>query len=257
MQKFGPIFTDIYRYLPNFMTPWKKTTPLGPLLCFRSNPVNNDVDADVSGLRNHDALLLLCFLSVYDVTRRDSFAKLENWLNELETYSTRNDIVKMLVGNKIDKVSHFLEFLHAQRVTDPNAKNRNFKFEFDCFLKRSTTCIIVPWWKEKRKKSCEISVLCILCCSAAVGLDFPVRVRCGVVLLWFLSIWCGFRMTVKWTEMKDWNLPGNTRCFLLVSTGLSVESDVVGHVRLQRESRKVPAGANKTLQIVFKSYSCH
>uniref|UniRef100_A0A8B9ER00 small monomeric GTPase n=1 Tax=Anser cygnoides TaxID=8845 RepID=A0A8B9ER00_ANSCY len=40
---------------------------------------------------------------VYDVTRRDTFAKLDNWLNELETYCTRNDIVKMLVGNKIDK----------------------------------------------------------------------------------------------------------------------------------------------------------
>uniref|UniRef100_A0A8C6L9K2 RAB18B, member RAS oncogene family n=1 Tax=Nothobranchius furzeri TaxID=105023 RepID=A0A8C6L9K2_NOTFU len=40
---------------------------------------------------------------VYDVTRRDSFMKLENWLNELETYSTRNDVVKMLVGNKIDQ----------------------------------------------------------------------------------------------------------------------------------------------------------
>ncbi|XP_030629969.1 ras-related protein Rab-18-B isoform X2 [Chanos chanos] len=40
---------------------------------------------------------------VYDVTKRDSFSKLENWLNELETYCTRNDLVKMLVGNKIDK----------------------------------------------------------------------------------------------------------------------------------------------------------
>lgn len=30
--------------------------------------------------------------------------KLDNWLNELETYCTRNDIVNMLVGNKIDKV---------------------------------------------------------------------------------------------------------------------------------------------------------
>uniref|UniRef100_A0A3Q3IT41 small monomeric GTPase n=1 Tax=Monopterus albus TaxID=43700 RepID=A0A3Q3IT41_MONAL len=40
---------------------------------------------------------------VYDVTRRDTFTKLGNWLNELETYTTRNDIVKMLVGNKIDK----------------------------------------------------------------------------------------------------------------------------------------------------------
>ena len=43
---------------------------------------------------------------MYDVTKRDTFTKLENWLNELETYSTRNDIVKMLVGNKIDMVSH-------------------------------------------------------------------------------------------------------------------------------------------------------
>ena len=41
---------------------------------------------------------------MYDVTRRDTFAKLDNWLNELETYCTRNDLVKMLVGNKIDKV---------------------------------------------------------------------------------------------------------------------------------------------------------
>ncbi|XP_076360776.1 ras-related protein Rab-18-like [Tachypleus tridentatus] len=40
---------------------------------------------------------------VYDVTNRISFQKLDLWLNELETYSTRNNIVKMLVGNKIDK----------------------------------------------------------------------------------------------------------------------------------------------------------
>ncbi|XP_041959494.1 ras-related protein Rab-18-B [Alosa sapidissima] len=40
---------------------------------------------------------------VYDVTKRDTFTRLENWLNELETYCTRNDLVKMLVGNKIDK----------------------------------------------------------------------------------------------------------------------------------------------------------
>ncbi|XP_010893651.1 ras-related protein Rab-18-B [Esox lucius] len=40
---------------------------------------------------------------VYDVTKRDSFTRLENWLNELETYCTRNDLVKMLVGNKIDR----------------------------------------------------------------------------------------------------------------------------------------------------------
>ncbi|CAG0882258.1 unnamed protein product [Cyprideis torosa] len=40
---------------------------------------------------------------VYDVSSRQSFSKLEMWLNELETYSTRSEIVKMLVANKIDK----------------------------------------------------------------------------------------------------------------------------------------------------------
>ncbi|XP_013781371.2 ras-related protein Rab-18-like, partial [Limulus polyphemus] len=40
---------------------------------------------------------------VYDVTNRTSFQKLDIWLNELETYSTRSNVVKMLVGNKIDK----------------------------------------------------------------------------------------------------------------------------------------------------------
>ncbi|XP_065221179.1 ras-related protein Rab-18-B-like [Planococcus citri] len=40
---------------------------------------------------------------VYDVTDRASFIKLESWLNELEMYSTRSGIVKMIVGNKIDK----------------------------------------------------------------------------------------------------------------------------------------------------------
>ncbi|XP_064647715.1 ras-related protein Rab-18A-like [Lineus longissimus] len=39
---------------------------------------------------------------VYDVTNKKSFQKLEAWLSELETFSTKHDIVKMLVGNKID-----------------------------------------------------------------------------------------------------------------------------------------------------------
>ncbi|XP_065172540.1 ras-related protein Rab-18-B-like [Atheta coriaria] len=39
---------------------------------------------------------------VYDVNNAASFTKLENWLNELDTYSTRSNIVKMIVGNKID-----------------------------------------------------------------------------------------------------------------------------------------------------------
>lgn len=39
---------------------------------------------------------------MYDVTDRNTFIKLETWLNELNTYCNRTDIVKMVVGNKID-----------------------------------------------------------------------------------------------------------------------------------------------------------
>ncbi|KFV19140.1 Ras-related protein Rab-18, partial [Tauraco erythrolophus] len=63
---------------------------LNVLVCFRNN--------DGFYYRGAQGVIL-----VYDVTRRDTFVKLDNWLNELETYCTRNDIVKMLVGNKIDK----------------------------------------------------------------------------------------------------------------------------------------------------------
>lgn len=43
---------------------------------------------------------------VYDVSNYSTFTKLETWLNELETYSTKSNIVKMVVGNKIDMVSY-------------------------------------------------------------------------------------------------------------------------------------------------------
>ena len=41
---------------------------------------------------------------VYDVCRRDTFESLDTWFNELQTYSSSDDIVKMVVGNKIDEV---------------------------------------------------------------------------------------------------------------------------------------------------------
>jgi len=40
---------------------------------------------------------------VYDVCSRQSFSRLDAWHDELETYATNPSIVKMLVGNKIDK----------------------------------------------------------------------------------------------------------------------------------------------------------
>jgi len=42
---------------------------------------------------------------VYDVSSRDTFKKLDVWLNELETFANKPDIVKMLVANKIDKAN--------------------------------------------------------------------------------------------------------------------------------------------------------
>ncbi|KAI1902244.1 hypothetical protein AGOR_G00042710 [Albula goreensis] len=70
---------------------------------------------------------------VYDVTKRDTFTRLGNWLNELETYCTRNDLVKMLVGNKIDKDGHEvdrsegLKFArkHSMLFIEASAKTRD------------------------------------------------------------------------------------------------------------------------------------
>ncbi|XP_062005830.1 ras-related protein RABC2a [Rosa rugosa] len=43
---------------------------------------------------------------VYDVTRRDTFTNLSDvWAKEVELYSTNQDCVKVLVGNKVDRES--------------------------------------------------------------------------------------------------------------------------------------------------------
>lgn len=43
---------------------------------------------------------------VYDVTRRETFTNLsEVWSKEVELYSTNQDCMKMLVGNKVDRES--------------------------------------------------------------------------------------------------------------------------------------------------------
>ena len=57
---------------------------------------------------------------VYDVTNRDSFENLKNWLKEVNLYSTYPDAIKLLVGNKIDlsqkrQVSHEMGELFASQ----------------------------------------------------------------------------------------------------------------------------------------------
>jgi len=42
---------------------------------------------------------------VYDVSNRDTFDALQNWFTELNTYCSSKEVVKMIVGNKVDKES--------------------------------------------------------------------------------------------------------------------------------------------------------
>lgn len=44
---------------------------------------------------------------VYDITRRDTFDNLaEIWQREVDMYSTVEDCVKIVIGNKVDKAEH-------------------------------------------------------------------------------------------------------------------------------------------------------
>ncbi|XP_028101758.1 ras-related protein RABC2a isoform X2 [Camellia sinensis] len=46
---------------------------------------------------------------VYDVTRRETFTNLSDvWAKEVDLYSTNQDCIKMLVGNKVDRESERL-----------------------------------------------------------------------------------------------------------------------------------------------------
>ncbi|KAK2659366.1 hypothetical protein Ddye_005899 [Dipteronia dyeriana] len=46
-------------------------------------------------------------IMVYDVTRRETFTNLSDiWAKEIDLYLTNQNCIKMLVGNKVDKVCH-------------------------------------------------------------------------------------------------------------------------------------------------------
>lgn len=57
---------------------------------------------------------------MYDVTRRETFTNLsEIWAKEIDLYSTNPDCIKMLVGNKVDKVSSVLYFDYRGGNSNP------------------------------------------------------------------------------------------------------------------------------------------
>lgn len=44
----------------------------------------------------------VCVCPVYDITSRESFENIQHWLKEISIYSTNDDCVTLLIGNKID-----------------------------------------------------------------------------------------------------------------------------------------------------------
>ncbi|GJN01209.1 hypothetical protein PR202_ga18456 [Eleusine coracana subsp. coracana] len=57
-------------------------------------------------------LKLAIWDTVYDVTRRETFTNLSDiWAKEIDLYSTNQDCIKMLVGNKVDKMELHISLL--------------------------------------------------------------------------------------------------------------------------------------------------
>ena len=60
-------------------------------------------------------------LAAYDVTRKETFESIEDiWMREVDMYSTVDNAVKMIVANKVDKVTPYILII-APHVNDPRA----------------------------------------------------------------------------------------------------------------------------------------
>ncbi|CCI40920.1 unnamed protein product [Albugo candida] len=63
---------------------------------------------------------------VYDVSRRETFESLDTWLREIEIYSPAGgrDVVKLLVGNKVDKQERSI----SRKEAEDWARNKGMLF---------------------------------------------------------------------------------------------------------------------------------
>ena len=59
--------------------------------------------------------LIIYALVVYDVSNRETFEALPRWYSELETYVSES-VVKIIVGNKVDKVRLFIIIIARRMV---------------------------------------------------------------------------------------------------------------------------------------------
>lgn len=88
---------------------------------------------------------------VYDITSRESLAKLEAWLNELENYSDNPNICTIVVGNKLDK----------ERIISREEGQRFAKKNRALFLETSAKCDqnVADAFREIAEKVSSIKVL--------------------------------------------------------------------------------------------------
>ncbi|KAJ1673658.1 hypothetical protein EV182_004809, partial [Spiromyces aspiralis] len=70
---------------------------------------------------------------VYDVTDRNTFTALEKWLEELNTYCTDPNVVKMLVGNKIDMAAE----RQVEREEAESFAHKHGALYYECSAKTS------------------------------------------------------------------------------------------------------------------------
>jgi len=59
-----------------------------------------------------DSIICIIYV-VYDITNRQSFKNTQEWLKEINIFSTTDEAVILLIGNKIDKVSRASEYHHT------------------------------------------------------------------------------------------------------------------------------------------------
>ncbi|TXG60389.1 hypothetical protein EZV62_014962 [Acer yangbiense] len=79
-----------------------------------------------NGLAFKSPIIVFQIVTVYDVTRRETFTNLSDiWAKEIDLYSTNQDCIKMLVGNKVDKES--------ERVVTKK-EGINFAREYGCLF---------------------------------------------------------------------------------------------------------------------------
>ncbi|KAH9286666.1 Ras-related protein Rab-18 [Echinococcus granulosus] len=102
--------------------------------------------------RNAEGVLL-----VYDVTRRESFDDIKSWDENVEYYTNNPNVVKMLVGNKIDLVDRAVRkeeardfalrssmlFVETSALTSENINN--------CFDQLVSSIVRSPYFERNRK----------------------------------------------------------------------------------------------------------